>query len=268
VTPVPSRLEYGYGFDLAAGWLGGAAYPLLAVVSAPEFVDHVASRAEGPVVFACDDARTGDYARRRLTGGEVPPEVGQRSRVWSPADGPEGEAGWGTRGGSDGGRRTADGGPPPVFGSVIWAAPQPGTWPARLAAIGRLLGPGGQVCVFTGTGLDGLTGLLRVRGAPGGPAPLDRRLRRGLAAAGWRVTRSRGLGGLASVGWAVAGRLAVLARRPDLADRAERAHHLAVEGGAGASYALLLATREASAGPPAAIREGVPGVLAGEGGGG
>jgi hypothetical protein len=256
---VPSRLEYGYGFDLAAGWLGGAAYPLLAVVSTPEFVDHVASRAEGPVVFACDDARTGDHARRRLASGDVPPDVAQQSRVW-PAGGPEGDVGWGTRGGSDVG-------PPPVFGGVLWASPQPGTWPSRLAAVGRLLGPGGQVCVLTGTGVDGLTGLLRARRVPGEPAPLDQRLRRGLAAAGWRVTRSRGLGGLASVGWAIAGRLAALTRRPDLADRAERAHHLAVEGGAGASYTLLLATREASAGLPVAVREGVPEALVGRGGG-
>ena len=224
MTPAPSRLEYGYGFDLAAAWLAGVSYPLLAVVSAPEFVDHVVARAAGPVVFACEDARTRDRAVLRLAGGDVLAGVAERSQVWpfpAPAAPPDGATG---------------------FGGVLWAAPQAGTWRDRLDAIGRVLDADGRLCVFTGTGVAAVTGLLRQHREPGEPAALERSLRSGLATAGFRVTRSRGLGGLASVGWAVAGRLASLAGRADLADRAERAHHLAVDAEAGASYALLLAS--------------------------
>jgi hypothetical protein len=229
VTPAPSRLEYGYGFDLAAAWLAGAGYPLLAVVSTPEFVDHVVARAAGPVVFACEDARTRDRAVLRLAAGDVLPAVAERSQVWpSPAAAP-------APGGAAG------------FGGVLWAAPQAGTWRERLEGIGAVLDGDGRLCVLTGTGVATVTGLLRPGRAPGEPAALERSLRAGLAAAGFRVTRARGLGGLASVGWAVAGRLAALARRADLADRAERAHHLAVDDEAGASYALLLASPGGSA---------------------
>jgi hypothetical protein len=233
VTPVPSRLEYGYGFDLAATWLAGARYPLLAVVSTPEFVDHVVARAAGPLVFACEDARTRDRAVRRLGGGDVLAAVAEGSQVRAPLPAAPPAA-------------APPAAPPaapepPGFGGVLWAAPQPGTWRDRLHAIGRVLDEDGRLCVLTGTSTGAVTGLLRPRGGPGEPAALERSLRAGLGAGGWRVTRSRGLGGLTSVGWAVAGRLAALARRPDLADRAERAHHLAVDDEAGASYALLLA---------------------------
>jgi hypothetical protein len=177
VTPAPSRLEYGYGFDLAASWLGGDAGPLLAVVSTPEFVDHVLSRAEGAVVFVCEDARTYDHAARRLTGGDLPGDLAKRCQLW-----PAGAASAAGQAGVL----------PVVCGSAVWAAPQPDTWPARLAAIGRLLGGGGSVCVLTGTGVAALTRPLRARRDAGEPAPLSGRLRAGLAAGGWQVTRARG----------------------------------------------------------------------------
>ncbi|MDQ3701975.1 MAG: hypothetical protein M3442_13795 [Chloroflexota bacterium] len=221
MTVVPSRLEYAAGFDLAASWLGSDGYPLLAVVSTAEFVDHVAARAEGGVAFACDDASTRDHARQRLSGGGLPGDVAEQSRVLPPVE-------------------TVPAGA--MFRGVLWAAPQPTTWPAKLASLGRLLAAGGRVCVLTGTTASVLARPVRRR-QPGEPAPLLSTLRTHLVADGWRVTHTRGLGGIASIGWAVAGRAAQVAGRPDLADRAEQAHHQAVEESAGASYVVLLAQR-------------------------
>ena len=248
MTPAPARLEYGDGFDLAAGWLGRPASPLLVVASTPGFVDLAAGRAEGPLVFACENAPTADHAALCLAGGHLERDVAAFSRVWPPleASGSEPEM--------------------PLFDAALWASPQPGTWPDRLVAIDRLLNDGGRLCILTaaGGGFAGLTRRLRTSREPGGPAPLAACVREGLAAAGWRVSRSRSLGGLVSTGWAIAGRLAALSGRPDLADRAERAHHLALdsEGQRGAAYVLLLAERE---GAPAAVPEPVPGSPGGRG---
>jgi hypothetical protein len=241
VTPSPARLEYGDGFDLAAGWLGSPASPLLVVASTPGFVDLAAGRAAGPLVFACENARTSDHAALCLAGGDLAREVAASSRVWPPleASGPDSSG--------------------PQFDGALWASPQPGTWTDRLVAIDRLLNDGGRLCILTGAGggFAGLTRRLRTRREPGEPAPLAPCIRAGLAAAGWRVSRARSLGGLVSTGWALAGRVAALSGRPDLADRAERAHHQAIEseGETGASYVMLLAERE---GAPAAGPELAP----------
>jgi hypothetical protein len=246
VTPAPARLEYGDGFDLAAGWLGRVASPLLVVASTSGFVDLAAGRAEGPLVLACENARTSDHAALCLAGGDLPRDVAAWSRVWSPLE-------------ATGSERDV-----PLFDAALWASPQPGTWPDRLVAIDRLMNDGGRLCILTGAGggFAGLTRRLRARRQPGEPAPLAPCIREGLAAAGWRVSRARSLGGLVSTGWAAAGRLAALAGRPDLADRAERAHHLALEseGETGAAYVVLLAERE---GAPAAAPEEAPGSAGG-----
>jgi hypothetical protein len=244
VTPSPSRLEYGVGLDIAASWLEGAPYPLLAVVSQPEMVDLVLARVAGPVVFACEGGATFDHAARRIAGGDVAPEVARGSRALAaeaveqagpllPA--PPGDR-WSPAG--------------PASAAALWASPQGDTWPNRLTSIERVL-DGGRLCVFTGTGVSAVTGRLRAGRRAGAPAPLESRLRARMAGAGWRLERRRGLGGAAAGAWAVVARLAALSGRADLADRAERAHHLAVEDGTGASYALLLATRGGGAAPAA-----------------
>ena len=220
MTASPSRLEYAYAFDLAASWLERAGGPYLAVVSTPEFVDLIASRVTGNVIFACDDERTLDHAARRVAASTYSDDEGETGRVWPAVE------------------TVAQ---PETFGSVFWAAPQHGSWEVKLAAIGRLVAPAGEVCLFTGTSVSAFLRPLRARQEAGGPAPLAGRVHAGLAASGWQVIRSRRLGGIASAGWAVTGRLAALAGRPDLADRAERAHHIAVESERGASYALLCA---------------------------
>ncbi|HEX2037879.1 MAG TPA: hypothetical protein VHS99_27215 [Chloroflexota bacterium] len=223
MTAAPSRLEFGYAFDLAASWLSRPAAPLLAVVSTPEFVDHVGARAAGPVVFACEDRQTYEYAQRYLAGGAMPGAIASQCRAL-----PAGEALDPT------GLEAA---------AALWASPQLPTWEARLGAIRRLLPPGADLCILSGTAAGRLTRPLRQGRQAGEPAPLAGPLRRTLVAGGWEVRRSRALGGMVSLGWAAAGRLASMAGRDDLADRAERAHHLAVESQVGASYLLLLTRR-------------------------
>jgi hypothetical protein len=216
-----SRLEYAYAFDLAAAWLHGLS-PLLAVVSSPEFVDQVVVRAAGGVVFACADHQTYDHACWRLAGGSVPEEVARQSDVLASLD-----------------RCPADG----TLAGGIWAAPQPATWRPALGAIGRALARPGRLCVVTGTPLSRLTRIWRAQRHGGDPSPLAPALVVALAAGGWEVGCSQGLGGLPSLGWALAARAAGAAGRPDLADRAERAHHRAITDPTGASYAVVLATR-------------------------
>jgi hypothetical protein len=232
----PSRLEYAHAFDQAAGWLDRGRGPLVAVVSTPEFVDLVLARAVaergGGVTLVCDGERTREHAQRRLEraglAGACNTLRGAASRVL-PAEGLPGDP-------------AAAGGP---FSAVLWASPQPATWPDRMVAILRLLEPDGALCILAATRMGRLLRTMRENWQAGEPAVPSTTLKAKLAAAGWRVTHSLALGGLASVGWAAAGRVAARAGRPDWADRAERAHHRALVGGRGASYELLLARREA-----------------------
>jgi hypothetical protein len=124
------------------------------------------------------------------------------------------------------------------FSAALWASPQTATGPAKLAALARLLLPGSPLCLLVGTGLG------RLGRRAGQPQPMSDGVRHGLASQAWEPLREvRDLGSLASLGWAVAGRLATAAHRADLADRAERAHHLALHDPRAAPYQLLLVRR-------------------------
>ena len=130
-----------------------------------------------------------------------------------------------------------------AFDSVVWAAPQRNTWEGLGAHVSRALRPGGRLCVLTATSLGGLVGPLRRARAAGEPAPLAGSLARRLPGLGFQFVRTRPLGGGAAVGWALAGRAALLVGRPDLADRAERAHHVSVESHVAASFVVYMAEK-------------------------
>jgi hypothetical protein len=222
VTLTAARLEHAYAFDQAAAWLDQLSGPLLAVLSAREFVDLVLARATQPLLLGCDDPNVLQHARTRLEEGLLPLAIGRDSRALSAVEGL----------GSD-----------QRFGRALWASPQTTTAPAKLAALARLLLPGGRLCVLVRTGLSHRPGRDRQ------PCPLPESVRRGLASTAWCPSPDVcELGGYTSLGWAVAGRLATLAQRADLADRAERAHHLALQSPRIAAYQLLLFTRSADCG--------------------
>jgi hypothetical protein len=213
------RLEFGTAFDHAASWLAGVEPPLLAVVSLPEFVDLTIARASGPLTFVCENDATHAYARRQLGQGGMPHELAQQSAVLPML----GHLALSTS-----------------YGGVLWASPQQRTWRATLHGLRPLLTRGARLCILTGTSWGELVRPLRVKVQPGEPAGLARRVRAEVAADGWPITRSHAVGGLAGVGWAIAGRVAAGIGRLDLADRAEQAHHRAVDTPVGASYELLL----------------------------
>jgi hypothetical protein len=213
------RLEFSSAFDHAASWLAGVESPLLAVVSLPEFVDLTIARASGPLTFACENEATHAHARRQLAQGGVPRQLAQQSVVLP---------------------MLGHLAPSTAYGGVLWASPQPRTWRATLHGLQPLLTRGARLCILTGTSWGELVRPLRVNVHPGEPAGLARRLRVAIAADGWPITRSYALGGLAGAGWAIAGRVAARIGRADLVDRAEQAHHRAVDTPFGASYELLL----------------------------
>jgi hypothetical protein len=213
------RLEFSTAFDHAASWLAGVDPPLLAIVSLPEFVDLTIARASGPLAFACENEATHTHALRRLGQGGMPRELAQHSVVLP---------------------MLGHLAPRTAYGGVLWASPQPRAWRATLHGLRPRLTRGARLCILTGTVWGDLVRPLRIDAHPGEPAGLDRRLRAALAADGWPITRSYPVGGLAGVGWAIAGRVAARIGRLDLADRAEQAHHHAVDAPGGASYELLL----------------------------
>lgn len=228
-----SRLEYAVAFDQIFAWLAAASREsgerparLLAVASTPEFLGHVLARAESGVCWL-----GGDLARQRLgpclAKGLLPRQVALSTTVVDPA---------------------AGGATLSPFDAAIWASPQPGTWRPTLAAIARLLAREARLYVLLGTRIGRLARPLRAAEAPGEPAAVEA-FARELARLGWRRGRVAGLGGLASLGWGLAGRAAALLHRDDLADRAERAHHQAVGDPWGASYHVVELRR-----PPAQCR--------------
>jgi hypothetical protein len=172
------------------------------------------------VSFVCDDPRVRDHASRRLESGPVPAAVATRSRVFAGIE------------------RV-----PSSVGAAVWASPQPATGFALLQGIGQLLEPHAVLCLLVGSRWGGWLRPVRRGWRPGEPTPLADALQSSLAAAGWHVERSAPLGSLRSLGWAVAGLAAGAAARPDLADRAENAHHQAIDAGPVASFELLLARR-------------------------
>ena len=211
-----SRLEYAHAFDQAAAWLGQVRGPVVAVLSAPEYVDLVLARAMWPVVLSCDAAPELDHARARLAQGLVPGAIAQASRAVGPVETVQGER---------------------CFSGALWASPRRRSAGAKLAALARLLLPDSPLCLLSGAGLGAATGQ---------PERLPEAVRRGLVGPAWQpAPEVRQIGSAVSLGWGVAGRLAMLARRPDLADRAERAHHLAVEQPCAAPYRVLRVRRGA-----------------------
>jgi hypothetical protein len=222
MAPRPVRLEYAYAFDSAASWLADVQPPLLGLLSTPEFVDLFLARAPGGVALACENERTRAHAQRRLGELALLRDVAQQSQVLPALD------------------RLAVGA---AFGGVMWASPQPATWRTTLATLAPLLTPGTPLCIFASTFWGSLVRPVRATSQPGEPAALARSLRARLVADGWTVSRSRTIGALGGVGWAIVARIAARAGLPHVADRAEQAHHQAIDATFGASYQLLVARR-------------------------
>ena len=220
----PSRLEHAYAFDLAtARWDSN---PSLAVVSTPEFADLALARAWGGVTLWCEDAATLTHARARLDDGYIPAAA---------------------RAASGAGRVTerAIGSSEAAVRQALWAAPQARTWEATLSAIEDVVADDGELTVLRVTPAGALLRPLRRALATGEPALAVRPLRARLMSQGWHAEPDMLFGGIAGTLWAIAARLASLARRPDLADRAERAHHAAVPTAFLGSFVLTRARRRA-----------------------
>jgi hypothetical protein len=216
---IPPRLEYAVAFDEAAAHLGGLRAPCLVLATAPAFVDAALSRAEAaPHVVAAGDVAA--HVEMRLESGLLPEAVASGTRIMAAVD----EAGAG-------------------YDRILWATPQPGSWEAVLATLAGKAAPGARLCVLTATVLGDTLGSARRGSNPGEPRALARVLAGALRGHAWRLAGVRPVGSAAGLGWAVAGRLAEQAGRPDLADRAEMAHHLAVESPRTPTYVLLLAER-------------------------
>jgi len=130
-----------------------------------------------------------------------------------------------------------------VYDAVVWAAPQADTWRRLVPRVATALRPGGALCILTATRVGGLVSPLRRARLAGEPSALVGPIAGALPRHGLQIRRVYPLGGLSSLAWALAGRAALLVSRPDLADRAERAHHSALESRSAASFQLLLAER-------------------------
>ncbi|MBV9357765.1 MAG: hypothetical protein JO023_19810 [Chloroflexi bacterium] len=199
-----SRLEHAIAFDQAAAWLAEVTGPVLAVVSSAEFVDLVLARATWPVTLSCDAPPELAHASARLAQGLLPEAIAQDCLAIGPVETLQGE------------RR---------FSGALWASPRRGSAATKLAALGRLLVPQSPLCLLVETWLASA-------------------LHRSLGGKEWQPDPGvRGVGNPGAAGWAVTGRLAMLAQRPDLADRAERAHHLTLQQPWAAPYRLLRVRR-------------------------
>ena len=217
---LPSRLEYARAFDQAAAWLDGFPSERLALLSTAEFVSHFVLRCDRPFTVT-GGPEICAQAAELMSGGFVADDVANRSRVLA-LDALSSDSS--------------------KFSSCLWASPQRGSWRADLRALDALLDRQAQLCVLTATPLGGLVNAIRSDWQPGEPEPLSAACRRELSEFGWRVFPSVALGSLQSAGWAVAVRLTTLFGRPDLADRAEHAHHQSL-GGARSTLELFLASR-------------------------
>jgi hypothetical protein len=218
----PSRIEYSTAFDHATSWLSEGSSPVLVVASASEFVDLALDRATEGVAFICEDAATRVYAEQRIRGLALPSRVEQEGLILPSTD-------WVTTS--------------PARGRVLWASPQPASWRGTLAALSAPDSSVEALCILTGTAWGRLIRPLRGQSQTGEPANLARQLRGALAVHGWTITRTRAFGGVAAVGWAAVSRFTARLGRADLADRAEHAHRAASDTSLGASYELLLASR-------------------------
>jgi hypothetical protein len=226
VSLAPSRLEHGHAFDLAtAGWDDS---PALAVVSTAEFVDLALARAWGGVTLWCEDAATLTHARARLDGGYLPAAARGASGAWQASERSKGSTKTRPR-------------------HALWAAPQAATWEATLSAIEESVASDGQLAVLRVTPAGARLRPLRRAPAAGEPASAIRPLRARLLKEGWHVDPDVPFGGITGMLWAIAARLVLLARRPDIADRAERAHHGAVPAAFLGSFVLTRARRGAHA---------------------
>ena len=219
MTGAGSRLEYAAAFDIAANYLQGYTTDTLAVVSLSEFAEQLLMRALGGVTLICDE-EVARHARALIAAGWLNEQVARATRIC-------------------GANELAPG----TFSYVLWVAPQRSSWTRTLQWITTRSAPGATLCVLTGTTWNRLIQPLRRGARRGEPFWRAGALRTHLRRSGWRIERSHGLGGAEGAVWASLRRGAVLGRRPDLADRMEAAHHLAVDQALAPCFQLIAARR-------------------------
>jgi hypothetical protein len=227
---VDTRFEYRLAFDLAMAHLVTTrrdGETMLVVASAAPFVDEALLRIDGPLDVAVESQVPAQIARDRarvlVARGYGPATVMLAAHLAGPSEA--------------------------KYRSVLWVCPERRSWRQRLHALTNVLMPGADVLIVTAGMFGCLLGPLRRARAVGEPEWLGPGLRRVLDRAGLRQKCALRIGGPMGAAWALQARLALLAGRPDLADRAEGRYRraLVAPGERGPAVVSLLRFRHEDA---------------------
>ncbi len=200
-------LEYRLAMDLAMSGLtstGRAGAGVLIVASVPAFIDEALLCADGPLTIAVETTDLADIVGVRagllIRPGRPMPAIMAADALAQRRGTPSAVS----------------------YGCALWVSPQRCSWRRRAKALASRLTPGALLTMVTAGPLGQVVS--RFRRTPLGsshPAWLGAGRGRVLSRAGLQPERVLALGGFSSIAWALAARLAGLAERLDLADRAE-----------------------------------------------
>jgi hypothetical protein len=199
------RLEYRLAFDTAIAQLAGAraaGEQVLVVASSAGFVDEALLRVDPPLIVATEWPSLAETARRRAWTLGRPKAPSAEVMLGHDLKAlPAGSC----RG-------------------AIWASPQLASWRTIGRTLARALADGGLLTILTAGQLGSLLSPVRSARSVGEPIWLGGEIDRELAELRFRPERACGLGGPASLRWALLSRVARKLGRPDLVDRAEAAY--------------------------------------------
>jgi hypothetical protein len=218
--PLAAPLEYRLALDLAFAASRRAvdsSSPLLLVTSAPLVVQEVCMRAEGPVTIVADTPAALARARRLACTPNI--QRPAALRVATPGD----LATW-----------TAE-----RHAAVIWASPRRATWRQLVARVDAATMPGATLATLVAGPLMRPLARLQIDRPLGGPEWSADALARDLVRRGFQVEMRFPLGGIKSILWTVASRLAAIRGRHDLVDRAEAGYRAAIGDACPTSFARL-----------------------------